>query len=147
MVNRYMERKVIYKDIFDNLRKLSYVKEYDKLIILDNTFEIDNRYFKSITRMFYNNSRADTSIFIKNLLNDCIEYSNKLIVMINQEPYKNNKEILKLLIQDLMGAELGLINLKTTYKNDIVFENNIDLSLKIIRILIYNIKNYNKTII
>ena len=61
-----MERKVIYKDIFDNLKKLSYVKEYDKLIILDNTFAIDNRYFKSITRMFYNNSRADTSIFIKN---------------------------------------------------------------------------------
>jgi hypothetical protein len=144
-----MERKVIYKDIFDNLKKLSYVKEYDKLIILDNTFEIDNRYFKSITRMFYNNSRADTSIFIKNLLNDCIEYSNKLIVMINQEPHnhKNNKEILKLLIQDLIGAELGLINLKTTYKNDIVFENNMDLSLKIIRILIYNIKNFNKTII
>ena len=143
-----MEQKELsFLDVITNLRKLSSLKENEKLIILEDTFEIDMSYIPSISRMFYRNSRVNTSEFIKKLINRALYFSNDFIDKISNiiTDYKYLKNNLILITQQLLLSMRGLENLKSTYNTDILFINNIDLTLNIIRIIIENNKNYTKT--
>jgi hypothetical protein len=146
-----MAKKIFFsfENIIGNLNNITNIKEYDKLIIYEKNFEIDNRYMQSILRMINNDNRIDTINFFKNLINECILLSNNLInnilITSSLEDIKYHKLRLKNLSDSLLYSINGFDKLKITYDSDIIICSDIDNIIKNIRTIYTNNHNLDKT--
>ena len=127
--------------IIQNLKVLSSIEIKDKISIdSNNDLKIEkSSILRPFSRYLYNNNRTKTYNVLNNYIDESIIYIEKFKI----NYYKIVESILqtksieeinsKIIIDELKKTINGLINLKITYKNDIVFIQNIDISLEKIK--------------
>ena len=137
------------KIVFTNLKIISNIKEYDKLIIDENKhIDIDSpTYLQFARRWWSGRNRLNTLNYLKN----CV-YRDAFIIIDNtlKNEIKNkinmnyfeqsNHNILQKFLLDLKNSIRGLQNLKITYNNDVSFKSNLDVIIEEIEFRIEKIK-------
>jgi hypothetical protein len=112
--------------IFANLDNISGINIGDKLTHDNKYITTDTSYLKSITRMYYGQSRYTNLDFINGILMDSYKHLNKL--------RKHNDDTSGIvwikLISKLKNALNGLVKLRQTYSNDDKYTKQIDIIIK-----------------
>jgi len=135
--------------VFINLKILSNIKEYDKLIILeDGSVQIEGYGISTKIRRWWNNrSRQDTLDFLKEFVNETFKIIDKTLDnetmisnnnllnnnnLVTQQRYfiESNHHILQKFLLELRNAIRGLQNLKITYNDDISFKSRLDVLIE-----------------
>jgi len=136
------------KIIFTNLKIISNIKEYDKLIINDKQIDIDNPgYLQCMRRWWNGRNRLNTLTYLK----DYVYRDAFLIIdttLQNEIKNKNNHNyfqhsnhnILQKFLIDLKNSIRGLQNLKITYNIDVSFKSQLDVIIEEIEFRIEKIK-------
>lgn len=137
-------------EVFINLKILSNIKEYDKLISYsDEPLEIDKpTYFQGVRRWWTGQSRKDIVSSLKDflykdtftLIDETLESE---IAHKEKENYfrESNNDILHKFSTELTNTVSGLSNLKITYMDDITFKSEIDVIIGDILFRIEKIKD------
>lgn len=130
-----------------NLKVIGDIKNGDKLSTNKNNIEIDPCcYTRCVYRTYIGDSRIKTIEKLQCVVNDILLMTNQLmgfqdfsndIVNVPQ----NKPKILQDLIPDMINAKKGLSNLKLTYKDDVLTENQIEMIRKKLTDQIDKIKN------
>ena len=156
-----LEKKILtIDDILINLKIISRIRKGDKLYFnLDDILEIDNRlYFRSLRRWLSNDSRIRTIKYINKIIDKSFEIINKTYIneinkknnKINSnkksiEPFKEeNSNLLQRLSLSMTNSIDGLQNMSYTYKNDSLFQSQIDILIEKIKIRIDKINKILK---
>ena len=120
-----IEYKKSIKEISLILKIVSNIRRYDKLYIYDNDkLRIDDRYFKSLKRLYTNDDRYKSLDFLDEKLTTLSSDINTLLTI--RDPLQNmsvvdqdNNELCQGIILDLENAKKGIINLRETYSDDV----------------------------
>lgn len=143
-------------NILLNLKIISQIKENEKITLVNNTIEIDNRFFQSVYRWFAGDNRTITLNKIKEVIEnsyniiDCIilnESANNnqhKNICNNNILSKNNSQLLNDFSLNLSNTIKGLENLKTTYKYDITINSELEIIIDNIKDRIAKIHNILK---
>ena len=123
-----------------NLKIIGSCCKNNRLCVRKNQLIIDtDDYLQSVRRWYHRDSRDLTLIFIKNTINNAI---NLIKSLNNNEINIDLKEwTLTTLLQELINAKEGLINLKTTYNDDGVFKASIDIIIDRLEAYYNSLKN------
>jgi len=128
------------KQVFINLKIISNIREYDKLITIfdEKHIEIDNPgYWQFMRRWWNGRSRQNTISFLKDVI-----YADafKIIDMtleneMREKPVENffhesNHTILQKFLHELKNSMKGLQNLKITYNYDVSFKSQLDVIIE-----------------
>ena len=126
------------EDLIDNtitnLKIIALCPKNSRLCVRKNQLMIEtDDYLQSARRWFYRDSRDLTLFHIKNTISNAIT----LIKSLNNKDFSLDLKdwTLTTLLQELLNAKEGLINLKETYNDDSVFKANIDIIIE--RLLAY----------
>jgi hypothetical protein len=130
-----------------NLKVIGDIKNGDKLSTYKNNIEIDPCcYTRCVYRTYIGDSRVKTIKKLQCVVNDILLMTNQLLGfqefndnIINVPD--NKSKILQDLIPDMINAKKGLSNLKLTYKDDVLTENQIEMIRKKLTDQIDKIKN------
>lgn len=119
-----------------NLKVMGDIKNSDKLSVVNEHIEINPySYIRCIHRTYTGDSRVKSLEKVNEVTEDVIKISDQLLklesfsINIINLP-ENNCKILQDLIPDMINANKGLTNLKTTYQNDVLTENKLDMLIK-----------------
>jgi len=135
--------------IFINLKILSNVKEYDKLLTVDDIdiIEIDNAGItQPLRRWWTGRSRAETIEFLNTFISETFAIiddtlNNEITGSVNTNFFKeSNHNILQRFLLELSNSIKGLHNLKITYGYDIKFKSQLDNLIEGIEFRIEKIK-------
>jgi len=136
--------------IFINLKILSYIKEYDKLLLTideNNIVEIDNAGITQPLRRWWNGrTRTETLSFLNDFINETFTIidetlNNEITGTINNSFFKeSNHNILQRFLLELTNCIKGLHNLKITYNYDVKFKSQLDNIIEGIEFRIEKIK-------
>ncbi len=130
------------EEIFVNLRLISRIEVGDKLMQYDKHFNIDNGYFRSITRWYKGENRKNTIQFMSAIFSKAFELNDKLL----EDKTEDSVQTLIRLNSDLKNTLTGLNNLKQTYYSDKLVQSEIDVIMDDVQTrLDTNIKNLNFT--
>ena len=138
------------KIVFTNLKIISNIKEYDKLIINDNNhIDIDNPSYLQFMRRWWNGrNRLNTLTYLKDFV-----YKDAFIIIDNtlQNEMKNkhnynffqhsNHNILQKFLIELKNSIRGLQNLRITYNTDVSCKSQLDVIIEEIEFRIEKIKD------
>ncbi len=109
-------------DIIPRLKFISRLKKGDKINV-KNLYIQPNNFYNRIDRSFFNvDDRTNTLIFVQTTIKKGFELFNTHIAMVN--PY--DKILCGNLLCDLRNTKVGLLNLKETYIDDVMFVCKID---------------------
>lgn len=109
-------------DIIPRLKFISRLKKGDKINV-KNLYIQPNNFYNRIDRSFFNvDDRTNTLIFVQTTIKKGFELFNAHIAMVN--PY--DKILCGNLLADLRNTKVGLLNLKETYIDDVMFVCKID---------------------
>jgi hypothetical protein len=109
-------------DIIPRLKFISRLKKGDKINV-KNLYIQPNNFYNRIDRSFFNvDDRTNTLIFVQTTIKKGFELFNTHIAMVN--PY--DKILCGNLLSDLRNTKVGLLNLKETYIDDVMFVCKID---------------------
>ena len=140
----FLENNSELKNIYAKLEIISNIKSLEKLIVNENTIEIDNRYFQSIRRWYNNDNRYLSLIFVESIILTALGFETDIeneIEELEKEIKKlkspwnkkdhdedkiqeTNEKILKLteiniqLTTNINKTKKGLNNLSKTYNDD-----------------------------
>ena len=137
------------KVVFINLKIISNIKEYDKLITSENKqINIDIPSYLQFMRRWWNGrNRQDTLTYLKDFV-----YRDAFIIIdttlkneISEKQNNNffgesNHNILQKFLLELKNSIRGLQNLKITYSTDVSFKSQLDLIIEEIEFRIEKIK-------
>ena len=114
-----------------NLKVLSDVKRYDKLMILpDDKLNIDKRYCQSIVRAWSGDSRDADLTVLQKMIKSAEYYSKKLIKDVEADTNNfNARASLTSLTEHLGNGKLGIKKMIITYKDDKGFVAKLQLCL------------------
>lgn len=135
MIEEDLKDEIELKDIILDLKIISKIKPYNKLLIQDKKLLIDDTYFfTSIIRYYKNQNREKTIEYVEEI-NKNLEFKINNIIL-NKDTTENilkdhPSNILVNLSHDLTQAVNGLKNLIITYNND-------NCLISKIEIIIYN---------
>lgn len=117
------------QEVYINLVLISKINVNDKLICNSKYINIDNSYFKSLTRWYRGVSRNTNLQFINFILTNAYIFNDKLLLGNNED---DNQNLLRL-TNELKNSINGLLNLKQTYTFDKLIESEIDVLIENIR--------------
>jgi hypothetical protein len=137
------------KTVFINLKIISNIKEYDKLITNENKqIDIDTSSYLQFMRRWWNGrNRSNTLTYLKDYV-----YKDAFIIIDTtlQNEMKNkynnnffeqsNHNILQKFLVEFKNSIRGLQNLKITYNNDVSFRSQLDVIIEEIEFRIEKIK-------
>jgi len=134
--------------VFINLKIIANIKEYDKLISIDNQIEIDHASYMQFVRRWWNGrNRKDTILFLKDFIfNDTFKIidetlENEIRDKREQNFFReSNHNILQKFLLELRNAISGLQNLKITYNSDIPIKSQLDIIIEEMEFRIEKIK-------
>ena len=136
--------------IFINLKILSYIKEYDKLLLTfddANIIEIDNAGMTQPIRRWWNGrTRSETLTFLNEFIDETFSIidetlENEINGNISGSFFKeSNHNILQRFLLELSNCIKGLYNLKITYNYDVTFKSQLDNIIEGIEFRIKKIK-------
>lgn len=112
-----------------NLKIIASCSKNNRLCVRKNQLKIEvNDHFQCVRRWLNRDSRELTLIHIKNTINNAIHlikclYNREIVVDLSEWTITT-------LLQELIHAKDGLINLKSTYNEDSVFKANIDIIIQ-----------------
>jgi hypothetical protein len=130
-----------------NLKVMGNIKNSDKLSTSKNNIEIDPCcYTRCVYRTYIGDSRIKTIEKLQCVVNNILLMTNQLMGFqdVNNDIInvpENKPKILQDLIPDMINAKKGLSNLKLTYKDDVLIENQIEMIRKKLTDQIDKIKN------
>lgn len=137
------------KCIFINLKIISNIKEYDKLITSDDKqIEIDNASYLQFMRRWWNGrNRNSTLNYLKDFVyRDAFKVIDNTLQNELREKqdvnyfHESNHNILQKFLLELKNSIKGLQNLKITYNNDVSFKSQLDVIIEEIEFRIEKIK-------
>jgi hypothetical protein len=105
-------------DIVLNLKLVAKIKQNEKMIIINKTLGVDNRFIKPILRWYTSDNRIDTILFIENLFNKAFE------CLSDTKDCVYDCDTLK---KEMLNTISGLENLSATYKLDNLIISKIDI--------------------
>jgi len=136
------------KNVFTNLKIISNIKEYDKLIINNKQIDIDNPSYLQFMRRWWNGrNRLNTLLYLKDyvykdaflLIDNTLQ--NEIKKKTNQHFFEHsNHNILQKFLIELKNSIRGLQNLKITYNSDVSFKSQLDIIIEEIEFRIEKIK-------
>jgi hypothetical protein len=113
-----------------NLKVMGDIKEFDKLTTINPNIEIDvSTTFQGFRRWFTGNGRQKTIEKLQTVGDNLILLTDRLLKE-EIEDLESSVNILQDIIPDMINATRGLQNLKITYKNDVLTENQIVMLIK-----------------
>lgn len=101
-----------------NLKMISKIKQNNKLVIVNKTLHVDQRYLQSVFRWYSADNRNDTINFIAGIINQALEYTQKK---------ENTVFDINTIKQELLSTITGLDHLSATYKLDNLIVSKIDI--------------------
>ncbi len=138
------------KQVFINLKIISNIKEYDKLITINDEkhIEIDNPGYLQFMRRWWNGrSRQSTIAFLKDVIYqdaftiiDATLENEKDDKSVANFFHESNHSILQKFLHELKNSMKGLQNLKITYNYDVNFKSQLDVIIEEIEFRIEKIK-------
>lgn len=128
----------VQTEILTELRFIADIKPSDKLCYNNNTINIDNSYFPSISRWWNKYNRNETVDALDTIYSNTFNIIEKLIKD-NKEnkqtvPEYRNLDFIQELIKCLDNSMNGLISLKMTYTEDKYILSRLDTLIKKINI-------------
>jgi hypothetical protein len=135
--------------IFINLKIISNIKEYDKLLTLEENdiIEIDNAGLTQPLRRWWNGrNRNETIEFLNTFISETFiiiddTLNNEIAGANNTNFFKeSNHNILQRFLLELTNSIKGLYNLKITYAYDIKFKSQLDTLIEGIEFRVKKIK-------
>jgi len=136
------------KNVFTNLKIISNIKEYDKLIINNKQIDIDNPSYLQFMRRWWNGrNRLNTLLYLKDYV-----YKDAFLLIDNTLQNEIKKKIIKIFFEhsnhnilqkfliELKNSIRGLQNLKITYNSDVSFKSQLDIIIEEIEFRIEKIK-------
>ena len=132
-----------------NLKIIANIKEYDKLMAIDNQIEIDHAsYVQFLKRWWNGRNRKDTVLFLREFIfNDTFKIIDDTLeneLRNKQEPLhffrESNHNILQKFLLELKNAITGIHNLKITYNADITIKSQLDVIIEEMEFRIEKIK-------
>lgn len=136
--------------IFINLKIISNIKEYDKLLTLEENdiIEIDNAGLTQPLRRWWNGrNRNETIEFLNSFISEAFiiiddTLNNEIAGSSNTNFFKeSNHNILQRFLLELTNSMKGLHNLKITYGYDIKFKSQLDTLVEGIEFRVEKIKD------
>jgi hypothetical protein len=124
--------------VFINLKILSNIKEYDKLLKSESDIiEIDGAsYLQPVKRWWNGRNRQSTLDFLKEFISDTFKIiddtlENELRGRADPNFFReSNHNILQKFLLELTNSIRGLQNLKITYSYDITFKSQLDILIE-----------------
>jgi len=146
---REIENEPLLDTLILNLKIISKIKPGHKLSIKENENNelndvyIDNSYLQYINRLFSDNSRELTILFLEKLDLNISTKIQKLIITENKVIFLNsNENILLNLSRNLNLSLVGLNNLINTYNGDEYTISKIEMIIQNFELKILKITNY-----
>jgi hypothetical protein len=128
------------KQVFINLKIISNIREYDKLITISDEkhIEIDNPgYWQFMRRWWNGRSRQNTISFLKDIIYaDAFKIIDMTLENEMREKsvenffHESNHTILQKFLHELKNSMKGLQNLKITYNYDVSFKSQLDVIIE-----------------
>ena len=131
-------------DVISKLKFISRIQKGEKINV-HGLFLQEESYITSLSRTLLRpESRTKTLSFIQNVITKSIEI---IKTYINSSKY-SKQLIAQNIIHDLTESKKGLINLKTTYSEDVMFCCNMDSLIEMIDIEISDInRKYTSSVV
>ena len=122
-MNMNMINDSFIDDIITNLKIIGLIEPNNKLSIKNGHLKLDKLdNLQFIRRWLNRDSREHTIIFLKNIIKNVSELTHRL-----DNFTENDKNwVLKRIVSELEGVEIGIKNLKTTYIDDSFIIVNLD---------------------
>ena len=107
-----------------NLKMISKIRQNDKLVIVNKTLHVDQRFLQPLLRWYTADNRHDTLMFISSVINQALgTITDDSTCKTNPHPvYDCNA-----MKTELMAAVVGIDNLSATYKLDNLIVSKIDI--------------------
>lgn len=106
------------EDVILNLKMISKIKQNNKLLIVNKTLHVDQRFLQSVFRWYTADNREDTIDFISGVINHALDQT----ITIKHQVYDSDK-----MKEELLSTIPGLENLSATYKLDNLVVSKIDM--------------------
>lgn len=111
-----------HSDVLSKLKFISKIRKGEKINVKYMFIQPDNITTK-ISRTLYNvDNRMNTLNFIENTIQRCFE----IIILHSNSDRQYDVQLRENIILDLQQAKIGLLNIKETYIDDIMFRCKID---------------------
>ena len=111
-----------HSDVLSKLKFISKIRKGEKINVKYMFIQPDNITTK-ISRTLYNvDNRMNTLNFIENTIQRCFE----IIILHSNSERQYDVQLRENIIIDLQEAKIGLLNIKETYIDDIMFRCKID---------------------
>lgn len=123
-----------------NLKILGCIKKTDKLVINKEVLEIENNdYLTPFRRWWFGRDRNETIEFIKNVINQAFNLTDKTLESVPNQNSSTNKSLyfnedstslLQRFVYEMSNARKGLESLKATYTDDTRLVSELDILIE-----------------